>query len=435
MRPGARPQHEEFEPFLTSSESVEREPLMTRLVRQLLRTWRKALQLIASEHGVGIFKCSLAYLIASLAVFIPFIGSLLGNQNGKHLVATITIYFHPARSQGSMYKALICAAVAFLFSTFLSLSSMWVTITFHRKHGLIGLGHVVVLIVFVMGGFGFIGWIKQRQQDPLVNIACSLASLASILVITKESAIQTGELSITKISQILRMLLLGVGVTTAVSFLILPVSARKKFRGDLAALTGTATAILMSITESFLRGTDRDLQTAEFTKLTAHHDKVFGQVKKLLGETKLEHYVSGTKHEHIIEQDLALLMQDITHGLGGLRSAVALQSKLLVLTKYTRKPQPSSTGIDISDLSIPENSGLAGDSQTVPRVDTSDLDPRSPGTMVETGQQSSSMHSPSEIFEQLISGLEVSIVSIINLYQRCPELTLSVHCSYHLPTH
>ena len=127
-------------------------------------------------------------------------------------------------------------------------------------------------------------------------------------------------------------------------------------------------------------------------------------------------------------------MQDITHGLGGLRSAVALQSKLLVPTKYTRKPQPSCTGIDVSDLAVSENTGLASDSQAAPRVDTSDFDAELPGTMAEAEQQSSSMHSPAEIFEQLTSGLEVSIVSINNLYLRCPDLTLSVHCSYHLPT-
>jgi hypothetical protein len=419
MRPDAHYQHEELEPFLLSNEDVQEERLTTRIFRQLSHTWRQAKVLIASEHAVGIFKCSLAYLLASLAVFIPFIGSLLGNQYGKHLVATITIYFHPARSQGGMYRALICAFVAFLFATFLSLSSMWVTITIERKHNLIELGHAVVLVVFVMGGFGFIGWIKQRLQDPLVNVACSLASLASILVITKEGAVQTGDLSFTKISQILRMLLLGIGVSTAVSLLILPVSARKKFRGDLSTLAGTVTAMLMSVTESFLRGTDRELQTAEFTNLSAHHDKVFGQLKKLLGETRLEHYVAGTKREHELEKRLACLMQDITHGLGGLRSAVALQSKLLAPTKYTRTPRLSSTGHELSNFGISENLGVASESQA------QDLDPESSNLTHDAGQQSSSTHTPAEIFEKLTSGLEVSIVSISKTFPRCLDLALT----------
>ncbi|CEJ62395.1 hypothetical protein PMG11_10895 [Penicillium brasilianum] len=412
MRPDTRDQQEELEPFLISQETAEDERLTTRVFGQISRTWRKAQVLIASEQAVGIFKCSLAYLLASLAVFIPVIGSLLGNQYGKHLVATITIYFHPARSQGSMYKALICAFVAFLFATFLSLSSMWVTITIERKHDLIELGHAVVLIVFVMGGFGFIGWIKQRLQDPLANVACSLASLASILVITKEGAVQTGDLSFTKISQILRMLLLGIGVSTAVSLSILPVSARKKFRGDLSTLTGTVTAMLMSTTESFLRGTDRELQTADFTKLYGHHDKVFGQLKTLLGETKLEHYVAGTKREHSIEKRLVSLMQDITHGIGGLRSAVTLQSKLLAPTKYTRTSQSLARPAELPNPAIPASSSLAGESQAVSWEDAQPFGNGDSILVPGVGQQSSSIHSPAEIFEKLTSGLEVSILSL-----------------------
>jgi hypothetical protein len=413
MHLGDHDQQDEFQPFLMSEDLGQREQLPRRLLGQLSRTWRKAQALITSEHGVSIFKCSLAYLLASLAVFIPFLGKLLGQQYGKHLVATITIYFHPARSQGSMYKALICASVAFLFATFLSLSSMWVTIVFHRKHDLIEIGHAVVLVVFVLGGFGFIGWIKQRLQDPLVNVACSLASLASILVITKEGAIQTGDLSFTKISQILRMLLLGIGISTAVSLTIMPVSARHKLRGDFSTLMGTTSMMLMSLTESFLRGTDRELKTADFINLSSHHDKTFGHLKQLLGETKLEHYVAGTNREYSLEEELVHLMQDITHGLGGLRSVLALQSELLAPAKYPEPSQPSKMGGQLYIPTLPENSRLTSESDVVPPADTQDLDNESSSSTSQTRQQSPSIQSPAEIFRQLTSRLEMSIVSAI----------------------
>ncbi|KAJ5624640.1 hypothetical protein N7510_000949 [Penicillium lagena] len=387
MHPSASVQQEEREPFLLDNEPVEEEQFMMRFIRKILRPWSEARELITSEHAVGIFKCSLAYLLASLTVFIPIIGSVLGHQNGKHLVATITVYFHPARSQGSMYKALICAFVAFFFATFLSLS------------------------IFVMGGFGFIGWIKQRLGDPLVNVACSLASLASILVITKEGAVQTGDLSFTKIFQVLRMVLLGVGVSTAVSLSILPISARKKFRGDLSTLTGTVTLMLMSITESFLRGSDHELQTAEFTNLSARHDKVFGQLKKLLEETRLEHYVAGTEREHYLEKYLVCFMQDITHSLGGLRSAVALQAKLLAPIKYIRGAQPSYTGIDLSIPTTTERPRLINQSQIVSQADAQGCDNEPSGLTPETEPDTSSTHSLAEIFEILTSRLEVPIIS------------------------
>ncbi|KAJ5512753.1 hypothetical protein N7463_002305 [Penicillium fimorum] len=325
---------EEQEPLIVDQEVFDQEPRTAWIIRKLLKTWSDTRDFIRSEQGVGIFKCSLAYLLASLAVFTPIIGNTLGHQNGKHMVATITVYFHPARSQGSMYKALICAFVAFIFAAVLSLSSMWITILFHEKYDMIELGHVVVLVVFVAGGFGCIGWFKQKMDDPLVNIACSLASLASILVIMREGAVQNGALSFDKISQVLRMVILGVGIAAAVSLSILPSSARKKFRGNLSTLTTTAMSMLITITESFINGSTQDLQEVPFTKVSARHDKAFGELKNQLNESKFEHYVAGTEREYSVAKRLVNLMQEITRRLGALRGAVALES--ILLRKDTR---------------------------------------------------------------------------------------------------
>ncbi|KAL4972963.1 Fusaric acid resistance protein-like-domain-containing protein [Aspergillus desertorum] len=397
---------EQREPFLLSinEESIEEEPFRLRLIRTTLRRWSATRESITPELAVGIFKCSLAYLIASLAVFLPPIGNILGHQNGKHLVATITIYFHPARSQGSMYKALICAFIAFVFAAFLSLSSMWVTIFFHRKHHLIELGHAMVLLVFVMGGFGFIGWIKQRLSDPLVNVACSLASLASIIVITKEGAVQMGELSFTKISQVLRMVILGVGIASAVSLFILPVSARKKFRGGLSTLTDTVTVMLISITESFVRGSDHQLETAEFANLSARHDRVFGLLKQLLVETRLEHYMAGTGREHCLEKRLVYCMRKITHSLGCLRGAVDLQTRLLASAKYTRCA-------DLSIPTTPEDFRPTNQLQTVSRIGWQGYNNEPSGVAPETEPQIFSTQSPAEILERLTIRLEEPTLS------------------------
>ena len=120
-----------------------------------------------SKTGRGVLKCSIAYLIGSLATFVPVIAGLLGNQDGKHMVATITVYFHPARSKGSMIEAMICAVIAFLYAVLISFSSMGVSILFGRTLDLLVLGHIIVLIIFCGGGLGFVGWIKQRLGHPL----------------------------------------------------------------------------------------------------------------------------------------------------------------------------------------------------------------------------------------------------------------------------
>lgn len=75
-----------------------------------------------SIKGIGILKCSIAYVLASLATFTPAISKMLGKGDGKHMVATVVTYFHPARSFGSMLEALIWAliAVAYVRSFFTS---------------------------------------------------------------------------------------------------------------------------------------------------------------------------------------------------------------------------------------------------------------------------------------------------------------------------
>ena len=299
-------------------------------------------RVISTELGIGVLKCSLAYLLGSLATFVPAIASWLGHQDGKHVVATVTVYFHPARSQGSMYKASICAFLAFLYAAFISLTSMCVSRFFQDTLDLLPLGHAVVLIVFCGGGLGFIGWTKQRLGDPLVNVACSLASLSSITVLTKEGSVQNGNLSFAKIFQVLKMVVMGVAVAMAVSFMIFPISARKKLRSNLTTVTETLATMLALITESFLTGSEEELQTEEYLSAAARHKQAYSQLDRLVREAKLEHFVAGTERQYRLEKKLVRWVQDITHNMGGLRSAALLQFQLLKQTKLARPMQYNS---------------------------------------------------------------------------------------------
>lgn len=193
-------------------------------------------------------KCSIAYFLGSLATFVPAIAGLLGQQDGKHMVATITVYFHPARSQGSMFEAILCAAVAFIYAVIVCFSSMGVSIFFARTLDLLWLGHLIVLIVFCGGGLGFVGWVKQHLGHPLVNISCSLTSLAIITVLTKEGAVQAAQFSDDKVTMVLKMILMGVFATTAVSFIISPISARVELRESMISVTDSFGDMITMIT-------------------------------------------------------------------------------------------------------------------------------------------------------------------------------------------
>lgn len=250
-----------------------------------------------------------------------------------------------------MYKALICAFLAFLYAAFISITSMSVTMFFQDTLDLLAVGHALVLVVFCGGGLGFIGWTKQRLGDPLVNVACSLASLSTITILTKEGAVQQGDLSFAKILQVLKMVIMGVAATMAVSFLIFPISARKRLRSNLVIVTEALAVMLAIITESFLRGSEKELLSAEFTEAAARHKAAYAKLDGLVKEAKLEHFVAGTEKEYRLEKKLARQVQDITHNLGGLRGAAALQFQLLkqatiVEPAASRSPETEPSGID-----------------------------------------------------------------------------------------
>ncbi|KAI4121831.1 MAG: hypothetical protein LQ338_006144 [Usnochroma carphineum] len=290
---------------------------------------RSAWVFARSRTGKGVLKCSIAYFLGSLATFVPAIAAMLGQQDGKHMVATITVYFHPARSQGSMFEAMILATLAFAYAAFIGFTSMGVSILFGRVLNLMAMGHAVVLIVCCGGGLGFVGWIKQRLGQPLVNISCSLTSLAIITVLTKEGAVQAAQFSAEKIVQVLKMILMGVIATTAVSFLIFPVSARVDLRENLIAFTDLLSEVLAITTQSFLLGSEDELETPQYRAAMGKYKSLLTSMEKNLKEAKYEHFVAGREREYWLEAKLVTCMQRLAHNIGGLRSAANTQFLVL----------------------------------------------------------------------------------------------------------
>jgi hypothetical protein len=289
---------------------------------------RQAYAYWTSPVGIGILKCTFAYILGSLATFLPAIASLLGKNDGKHIVATITVYFHPARSAGSMLEAVLVAFAAFSYATFISFSSMAVSAWFGNRDQLI-LGHIIVLIVFVGGGLGLVGWTKQKLGNPLVNVGCSLTSLALITVLTKEGAVQAAVFSYVKVWQVLKMIIMGCSASAAVSLLIRPISARNEFRDTAIKSTDAMAEILSSITHSFLSGTEEDLKSDTFVKATSQINSTFKTLVKNLGEAKFEHYALGTEQEYKINARLVKCLEKLMQSIGGLRSAAETQFSLL----------------------------------------------------------------------------------------------------------
>jgi hypothetical protein len=267
--------------------------------------------------------------MACMATFVPLLYNFLGHGDGKHLVATIVVYFHPARSAGSMIEAVMLGTIAFLYAVFISVGSMAVSVLCETQFELIELGYTLVLIIFVGGGLGLVGWTKQRMSSPLVGVACSLTSLAIITVVTKENAVQTGIFSDDKITQVMKMLIMAMTITTIVNLVFWPISARQDLRQSMIDTTFAISALLTTITTSFLQGSDDELKSAAFRAATKRYTSEFTALSKNLREAKAEHYVLGTEGQYRVERKIVNCMERLAQDIGGLRSAATTQFTLL----------------------------------------------------------------------------------------------------------
>lgn len=382
----------------------------------------------------SILKCSLAYLLGSMATFLPPVANFLGHQDGKHMVATITVYFHPARSAGSMEEAAMLGVAAFCYAVFISVSSMAVSVLCETQLGMIELGYALVLVIFCGGGLGLVGWFKQKFSSPLVNVACSLTSLAIITVLTKENAVQVGVFSNDKIVQVMKMVMMGISTTSAVGLLLWPVSARAELRETMIKATDSFSDMLTMITQGFLGGSEYELESKSFIQALSRYKSVFTQLTKNLKEAKLEHYVLGTEDEYKLEASLVNCMQRLAQSIGGLRSAAATQFTLLGEGVDTENPNPTTpvrlhllsqestlSSIDsrqgrfavLTDIEERSEEGSGAEDQTPTRhILTPALTPQLERQGSESSVNASTVRTPSEIFSRFILYLGPSMKSL-----------------------
>ncbi|KAG9907844.1 hypothetical protein KCU96_g14885, partial [Aureobasidium melanogenum] len=333
------------DPDVSSPPAHERNAILKPLYR-----WRdQSVDFWASNLGQGIFKCSIAYLLGSLATFLPFISAFLGKQDGKHVVATVTVYFHPSRTVGSMIEAVGIALIAFIYAAFVSFTSMAISMAL-GKRDLLVLGHAIVLVIFCAGGLGFIGWLKQRLGHPTVNVGCSLASLAIITILTKEGSIQAAKFSEEKVFQVLRMVLLGMAATTAVNLLIKPRYAKRELHRDFVKMTDSLGDKLIAITRAFLTGSETEMQGAAYKRVDKNCKVNETSMKKNLTEAKYECYMLGREKEYRIEVKLVRCLQGLSQSIGGLYSAADTQFALIKTSPHINRSDSAMASMSSSFL-------------------------------------------------------------------------------------
>ena len=92
------------------------------------------------------------------------------------------------------------------------------------------LGHALVLVIFCAGGLGFIGYIKIAMSSPTVSVACSLASISIISILTKEGSVQLSRFSMGKIYQVSVIVIMAIVISNILAFTLWPTSAISEVR-------------------------------------------------------------------------------------------------------------------------------------------------------------------------------------------------------------
>ncbi|KAJ4265512.1 hypothetical protein NW762_004801 [Fusarium torreyae] len=372
---------------------------------------------LQTEEGHGVLKCTLAYVLGSMGTFFPPLTAFLGNRDGKHVSATITVYFHPARTVGSMLEAAVIAVVAVCYAEIISLLSMGIAIAMRTQFGLTAAAHVLILVICIGAGLGFVGWVKQRLNSPLVNVGCTLTSIAIISVITKEEGVQGGYFDDDKIVQVLKLLLIGITCTFAVNVLVWKVSARRVLRKSIMTVASSLGDKLSSITKGFLSGTEDEFWTNEYSRVSARYNGAYAKMNSTMREAKFEYYFLGREAFYPLDKRLSKAVEGLSQAIGGLRSALENQFTLLreVPNLEDSFPSPKTNGL-APTLTRAITAYMEGDGQGLSDIDESGESEEE--RQAARNKSDSALHAapafqePSDIFALFIDMLGPSIKSL-----------------------
>ncbi|GME82472.1 unnamed protein product [Ambrosiozyma monospora] len=168
-------------PRLQTTITVPSISVMTRLANKIKH------ELQTKYLTKPVLKASIAYLIASLFVYWPFVSDLLGASDSKHLVCTIVVYFHASRSKGSMIQSLMFVMISLTFAFTVSILLMAISAEFY-KVDYEEIGRMIDLVLCCVA-LGLVSFTKQYVNKPTFNTACSLSAIVIISCVIKEGSI------------------------------------------------------------------------------------------------------------------------------------------------------------------------------------------------------------------------------------------------------
>ncbi|KAF8134358.1 Fusaric acid resistance protein-like-domain-containing protein [Boletus edulis] len=301
----------------------------------------------------NILKCSVSYFIGSLFTFHPslsrFFGDLTSYGSGgggphpsAHMIATIAVYYNPAKTIGGMFEANSFCLVAWLYSALMSLSGLSLFWLLEGEPGLELLA-VFELIIWVGLTIWGLTWMKVWMAKPTFNsgksfgtrgeslknqslTACSMSATVLFIVVVREGTWET-------LLAVSSIVLVGTAISNVVCFSLWPQSATYNLQVGMTKTLDSFTTLLGIITGTFLLEEPiRKPSHEKMQRAVENHQSSFTSLKKSLAEARSEWFGILGEQERVLSQqaygDAVDSLTRLAQHLNGLRSGTRLQYEL-----------------------------------------------------------------------------------------------------------
>ncbi|KAF8504112.1 Fusaric acid resistance protein-like-domain-containing protein [Gautieria morchelliformis] len=281
----------------------------------------------------NVLKCGLAYFLSSLFTFVPYLSSFLADvpSNGKwergpspsgHMVATVSVYFNPAKTIGAMAEADIYVVFGVAFSTFVSIGSMSTFWFFQVRPGWEWLADALVLC-WIAASIIVVAWLKVWMSRPSFNTACSMISIIIFTDVVMEGGVQT-------LAQLCFTVVVGSVVSNLTCFALWTQSATTNLQDDMITALDSFATLLQMLTRTFLLDPDFHPKQSKLLRAVDAHQKSFTSLKRHLTEAHSEWLCSPRPlvATSAAYDDAVDCLNRLAQHLGGLRSGTRLQADL-----------------------------------------------------------------------------------------------------------
>ncbi|KAJ1304721.1 hypothetical protein OPQ81_005859 [Rhizoctonia solani] len=285
-----------------------------------------------------VLKCSIAYTLGCLFTFVPSLSNVLtdiiplGSQQGPsptgHMVATVAVYYNPAKTIGGMIEADMFCLVGAAFASFASLmatDSFWF---FELQPGWEWLADFLVLAWLGLA-MTLIAWSKLWVGKPSFGSACSMTSIILFVVIVKEGGPEV-------LAQVLLITAIGITISNVVCFGLWSESATTDLQQEMTKTLNSFSTLLQMLTNTFLLDEAQSFRRQTLIRAVEAHQKSFTSLKKVLAEARVERCDPRIQRTAKVYDEAVLGLNHLAQHFGGLRSGTKLQFELIQARRETR---------------------------------------------------------------------------------------------------